>query len=53
MARFLRTLQKAEIPLTTFDEWLWRETVESMTVYSAADIAVRFHSGTVIHISIE
>jgi len=53
LRRFLRTLQEAENPLTAFDERLWRETVESMTVYSADNIIVRFHSGTAIYVGIE
>jgi DNA invertase Pin-like site-specific DNA recombinase len=53
MARFLKILQTAQKPLAAFDERLWRETAESMTVYSAADIAVHFTSGTVINVGVE
>jgi DNA invertase Pin-like site-specific DNA recombinase len=53
MERFLKILQAAKSPPTAFDEQLWRETAESMTVYSAADIAVRFYSGTVVRVGIE
>jgi len=53
LQRFLNTLQKADRPLEEFQERLWRETIESVTVYAKDKIVVRFHSGTVIHLAQE
>jgi len=49
--RFLETLRETNHSLDAFDERLWRETVEAMTVYSLEDVKVRFGSGTEIHVS--
>ena len=49
--RFLETLRETNHSLDAFDERLWRETVEAMTVYSLEDVKVRFSSGTEIHVS--
>jgi len=51
ICRFLKTLRKTEAAPDTFDENLWRETVENMTIYSPEDISVKFYSGTEIHVS--
>ena len=51
ICRFLEILRKADQALLVFDERLWRETVELMTVHSLEDITVKFHSGTEIHVS--
>ncbi|GHU80656.1 serine recombinase [Clostridia bacterium] len=53
LRRFIQTLSQTESPLTAFDECLWRETVESVIVYALDDIAVRFHSGSVIRLKAE
>jgi DNA invertase Pin-like site-specific DNA recombinase len=51
--RFLNILQKEETPLTAFDERLWRDTVELVTVNTPDDISVRFQSGTEIRVGIK
>ena len=53
IGRFLKTLDKTETAPDTFDEKLWRETVENMTIYSPEDISIRFYSGTEIHVNME
>ena len=53
ICRFLKTLRKTEAAPNTFDEKLWRETVEAMTIHSPEDISVRFYSGTEIHVNME
>jgi len=52
LQRFVDTLQAADTPLDDFQEQLWRETAESVTVSAKDNIALRFHSGTVIHLSV-
>jgi hypothetical protein len=39
---FLRTLRPANTPLTDFDERLWRQTVEAVTIHTPERIIVRF-----------
>jgi len=53
ICRFLKALYKTEAALNSFDETLWRETVEVMTIHSSEDISVRFYSGTEIHVNME
>ena len=49
---FVEILRKATAAPSKFDEHLWRETVETITVYSLENVAVRFCSGTEIRISV-
>jgi len=51
ISRILNILRKTETTPQDFDETLWRETVETLTIYSPEDVAVRFYSGTEIHVS--
>lgn len=53
LARFLKTLHKTKTVPSVFDENLWRETIEMMTINSLEDIAVRFYSGTVINVNMK
>ena len=53
ICRFLKALYKTEAALNSFDETLWRETVEVMTIHSPEDLSVRFYSGTEIHVNME
>jgi len=53
ICRFLKTLRKIETAPDVFDERLWRETVEGMTIHSSEDTAVSFYSGTEIHVNME
>ena len=48
--RFLAELNEQENLLTEFDEPLCRATLESITVYSEKDAAVKFKDGTEIHV---
>ena len=50
--RFLDLLSRIEKPLSAFDKQLWQSTVESVTVYTLEDVAVRFRSGTEIRVRI-
>ena len=51
ICRLLETLRQTDYPATEFNESLWRETVETMTIHSREDIVVRFSSGTEIHVN--
>ena len=51
IGRFLKTMRRVKHAPDVFDEKLWRETVEAMTVHTLQDVAVRFYSGTEIHVS--
>ena len=49
--RFLRRFRKYETAPHEFDEKLWRETVENITVYSTDDIVVRFWGNMDVQVS--
>ena len=51
LRRFLEILRKSESVPREFDEKLWRETVETMTVHSLEDVVIRFYSGSEIHVN--
>jgi DNA invertase Pin-like site-specific DNA recombinase len=50
IGRFLDTFKKTDT-ISAFDENLWRQTVEVITVRSLDEITVRFYSGTEISVS--
>ena len=50
ICRMLEILRKTEKIPGEFDERLWRETVEAMTIHSPEKVAVRFCSGTEIYL---
>ena len=52
ICRFLKTLNEIDKISDEFNESLWRETVEAMTIHSSNEISVRFYSGTEIHVRI-
>jgi site-specific DNA recombinase len=47
LAAFIRTLEKQDGLITTFDERLWNATVESVTVYLRERIVFTFRGGMV------
>ena len=51
--RFLELLKPIEISLTDFNEELWQETIESVTIYSLENISVTFKSGTKVQTKLE
>jgi len=52
LRHFLKVLQSEATLLTEFDERLWREVVEAITVYTLENIAVRFSGGIEIRVNI-
>lgn len=44
--QFIESLQGRENLISAFDETLFRATMESITVYTAADIRVEFRDGS-------
>jgi uncharacterized protein YbcV (DUF1398 family) len=48
--RFLSDLEQRDGVLEAFDEQLWCATVESVTVHSEKDVAVKFKDGSVVHV---
>ena len=50
LTRFLAIMHDMKHAPAEFDETLWRETAETMTVYSLDDMMIRFHGGIEIHI---
>ena len=53
IGRLLKTLRKTNAMPDTFDEKLWRETVENMAIHSPEDISLKFYSGTEIHVRMD
>ncbi|MDR1409583.1 MAG: recombinase family protein [Oscillospiraceae bacterium] len=53
LSRFITLLNRSLTPIAAFDEQLWREAVESITIHSRENIVVRFHSGTEIKVGVE
>jgi hypothetical protein len=49
--RFLDTLSKNSNAITAFDEALWKQAVEVVTVRSRDEVIIRFNSGTEIVVS--
>jgi hypothetical protein len=52
ISRFMDDLENRDGLLNEFDEALWCETVETVTVYSEKDVAVTFKDGSVVHVDI-
>ena len=50
ISRFISELEQCDGLLTEYDEALWYEVVESMTVHSESDIAVTFKDGSEIRV---
>jgi DNA invertase Pin-like site-specific DNA recombinase len=50
--RFISDLDKCGGPLAGFDEQLWNETVDTVTVHSDGDVAVAFKDGSVVDINL-
>jgi DNA invertase Pin-like site-specific DNA recombinase len=53
LRRFIELLRRTNTPPTEFDERLWREAAESVTVHTLDDAAFLFRSGTVIHVRLK
>jgi len=49
--RFVEVLQKAESPPVTFNEKLWRETIDHISVYTLDNVVAHFNSGDEIRVS--
>lgn len=52
ISRFIADLERCGGLLTEFDESLWYETVETVTVYSENDVAVAFKDGSEVHVDL-
>ena len=50
LSRFMEDLERVGGPLAEFDEGLWCETVESVTVYSERDVAVCSRDGSTVRV---
>ena len=50
--RFISDLERCGELLTEFDEALWCEVVESVTVYSENDVAVTFKDGNEVRVDV-
>ena len=50
ISRFMDDIERCGGFLTEFDEGLWYETVDSVTVHSEKDVAVSFRDGSVVHV---
>ena len=50
ISRFMDDIAKRGGPLTGFDEAIWRQTVDTVTVRSEKDVAVAFRDGSVVHV---
>jgi hypothetical protein len=53
VSRFMSELGKHECLLTEFDEGLWCEMVETMTIYSEMDVKVTFKDGSEVRVNLE
>jgi len=51
ISRFIEDMDKCGL-LSEFDERLWLETVDSVTVHSEKDVAVSFRDGSEVHVDI-
>ena len=50
LSRFMGDFERCDGLLAEFDEGLWREMVEAVTVHSEKDVAVTFRDGSTIHV---
>ena len=51
--QFIETLRQRESLLESFDETLWRDTVESITVYSLENVRVKFRDDREIEVIVK